>query len=126
MAHREFAGRVIASVDIRDGKLAITGWVESSPLSPGDALARSKAAGAVAVTVTDISCDGTEKGIDAAAVAGLTRSGSIPIIASGGLASLGDLAAVASYFDQGIVGFVVGRALYERRFNLIEVLSVSV
>ena len=59
-------------------------------------------------------------------MAGLTRSGSIPIIASGGLASLGDLAAVASYFGQGIVGVVVGRALYERRFNLIEVLSVSV
>jgi len=59
-------------------------------------------------------------------VAGLARSGGIPIIASGGLASLGDLAAVATYFDQGIVGVVVGRALYERRFNLIEALSVSV
>jgi phosphoribosylformimino-5-aminoimidazole carboxamide ribotide isomerase len=121
----EFPGRVIGSVDIRDGKLAIKGWVESSPLSPLNALARFKAAGTVAVIVTDISRDGTEQGIEPAAMIGLVRSSGIPIIASGGVASLADLAVLATYFTQGIVGVVVGRALYERRFSLVEALSVS-
>jgi phosphoribosylformimino-5-aminoimidazole carboxamide ribotide isomerase len=124
-ACREFPGRVIGAVDIRGEKLAIKGWVESSQLSAGDALARFKAAGAVAVTVTDISRDGTEQGVDAAAMIGLARGSGIPVIASGGIGSLADLAILASSFDQGIVGVVVGRALYERRFSLVEALSVS-
>ena len=56
---------------------------------------------------------------------GLVRSSGIPIIASGGVASLADLAVLATYFNQGIVGVVVGRALYERRFSLVEAVSVS-
>ena len=125
-ACREFPGHVIGSVDIRGGKLAIKGWVESSQLSAMDALARFKTAGTVAVTVTDISRDGTEQGVDAAAIVGLARGSRIPVIAAGGIGSLADLAILASSFNQGIVGVVVGRALYERRFNLIEALSVSV
>jgi phosphoribosylformimino-5-aminoimidazole carboxamide ribotide isomerase len=121
----EFPGRVIGSLDIRDGKLAIKGWVESSPLSPLNALARFKAAGTVAVIVTDISRDGTEQGIDAAAVVGLARRSGIPIIASGGIASLADLAILSGRFNQGVVGVVVGRALYERRFTLVEAISTS-
>ena len=124
-ACREFPGRVIGSVDIRGDRLAIKGWVESSQLSATDALARFKAAGAVAVTVTDISRDGTQQGVDAPAMIGLARTGGIPIIASGGIGSLAELAILASSFTQGIVGVVVGRALYERRFSLVEALSVS-
>jgi phosphoribosylformimino-5-aminoimidazole carboxamide ribotide isomerase len=124
-ACREFPGRVIGSLDIRGGRLAIKGWVESSQLSAADALARFKTAGVVAVTVTDISRDGTEEGVDAAAMIGLARGSGIPIIASGGIASLADLAILASSFNQGIVGVVVGRALYEQRFSLVEALSVT-
>jgi len=124
-ACREFPGRVIGSVDIRGDRLAIKGWVESSQLSATDALARFKAAGAVAVTVTDISRDGTQQGVDAPAMIGLARSSGIPIIASGGIGSLAELAILASSFTQGIIGVVVGSALYERRFSLVEALSVS-
>lgn len=124
-ACREFPGRVIGSLDIRGGWLAIKGWVESTQLSTADALARFKAAGAVAITVTDISRDGTEHGVDATAMIELARGSGVPIIASGGIASLADLAILASSFNQGIVGVVVGRALYERRFSLVEALSVS-
>ena len=124
-ACREFPGRVIGSVDIRGDRLAIKGWVESSQLSATDGLARFKAAGAVAVTVTDISRDGTQQGVDAPAMIGLARSSGIPIIASGGIGSLAELAILAGSFTQGIIGVVVGRALYERRFSLVEALSVS-
>lgn len=124
-ACREFPGRVIGSLDIRGGRLAIKGWVESSQLSAADALARFKTAGVVAVTVTDIARDGTEEGVDAAAMIELARGSGIPIIASGGIASLADLAILASSFNRGIIGVVVGRALYERRFSLVEALSVS-
>src|SRR5215472_11064311 len=89
-ACREFPGRVIGAVDIRGGKLAIKGWVESSQLSAADALARFKTSGAVAVTVTDISRDGTEQGVDAAELIGLARGSGIPMIASGGIGSLTD------------------------------------
>ena len=124
-AGREFPQRVIGSLDIRGGRPAIKGWVESSQLSAADTLARFKTAGAVAATVTDISRDGTEQGVDAAAMVGLARDSGVPIIASGGIASLADLAILASCFNQGIIGVVVGRALYERRFSLVEALSVS-
>jgi len=124
-AGREFPERVIGSLDIRGGRPAIKGWVESSQLSAADTLARFKTAGAVAATVTDISRDGTEQGVDAAAMVGLARDSGVPIIASGGIASLADLAILASCFNQGIIGVVVGRALYERRFSLVEALSVS-
>jgi len=124
-AGREFPERVIGSLDIRGGRPAIKGWVESSQLSAADTLARFKTAGAVAATVTDISRDGTEQGVDAAAMVGLARDSGVPIIASGGIASLADLAILASCFNQGIIGVVVGRALYERRFSLVDALSVS-
>jgi len=124
-ACREFPERVFGSLDIRDGRVAIKGWVESSQLSAAEAMARFRAAGTAAVIVTDISRDGTEKGVDPAAMAGIARSGSLPIIASGGIASLADLAGLASCFNQGIVGAVVGRALYERRFTLVQAMSVS-
>jgi len=124
-ACREFPGRVIGSVDIRGEWLAIKGWVESSQLSATDALARFKAAGAVAVTVTDISRDGTQQVVDAGSMIGLARSSGIPIIASGGIGSLAELTILASSFTHGIIGVVVGRALYERRFSLVEALSVS-
>jgi len=124
-ACREFPGRVIGSADIRGGRLAIKGWVESTQLSATDTLARFKSAGAVAVTVTDISRDGTEQGIDTPAMIGLARSSGIPIIASGGIGSLAELAILASAFSEGVTGVVVGRALYERRFSLVEALSVS-
>lgn len=121
----EFPDRVIGSVDIRDGRLAIKGWVESTELSLEAAIARFTQAGVAAVTVTDISRDGAETGVDADAMAEAARRGGISVIASGGVASLDDISALAGRYDQGVVGAIVGRAIYERRFSLAQAIAAA-
>lgn len=122
-ACREFPGRVIGSVDMRDGRLAIKGWVEKSELAVEDAIRRFKGAGVAAATITDISRDGAETGVDADQMAGFSQSSGVPVIASAGIAKLGDIISLARRFDDGVVGVVVGRALYERRFTLAEAIA---
>jgi phosphoribosylformimino-5-aminoimidazole carboxamide ribotide isomerase len=119
----EFPNRVIGSVDARDGRLAIKGWVEKSELTVEDAIARFKSAGVAAVTVTDIVRDGAETGVDAQRMAILAMGAGVSVIASGGIAKLGDIRALAARFKDGVVGVVVGRALYERRFTLAEAVA---
>jgi len=124
-ACEELPARVFGAVDAREGNLAIKGWVETSQLTVGEAIARFKEAGAAAVTVTDISRDGAQIGVDALRMAAIASAARIPIIASGGVASLEDVAALAAHFDHGVVGVIVGRALYERRFTLAEAIAAA-
>lgn len=121
----EFPGRVIGSVDMRDGRLAIKGWVEKSELTVEEAIRRFKTAGVAAAIITDISRDGAETGVNVERMVSLAREGGVPVIASGGVAKLDDVNALARRFDKGIVGVVVGRALYERRFSLAEAIAVA-
>ncbi len=116
----EFPGRVIGSIDARDGHLAIKGWVETSQLTVLEAMARFRAAGVAAVTLTDIARDGTETGANAAMFAAVAAQAGVPVIASGGVATLADIRTLARLFDTGVVGAITGRALYEGRFSLAE------
>jgi phosphoribosylformimino-5-aminoimidazole carboxamide ribotide isomerase len=120
-----YPGRIFGSLDVRNGKLAIRGWVETSELSVADALGRFRAAGVAAVIVTDISRDGTESGANVAMFAEAARLARIPVIASGGVASLNDLRTLKALFPDGVVGAITGRALYEGRFTLAEALSAA-
>ncbi len=88
---REFPERIFGSIDARDGRLAIKGWVETSELTVPEAALRFRNAGVAAVIVTDIARDGTEAGADVAIFAEAARHASIPVIASGGVATLEDL-----------------------------------
>jgi phosphoribosylformimino-5-aminoimidazole carboxamide ribotide isomerase len=115
-----YPGRMFGSLDVRDGKLAIRGWIETSELSVVDAVDRFREAGVAAVIVTDISRDGTESGANLSMFAEAARLAQMPIIASGGVASLDDLRILKSLFRDGIVGAITGRALYEGRFSLAE------
>jgi phosphoribosylformimino-5-aminoimidazole carboxamide ribotide isomerase len=116
----EFPGRVIGAIDARDGRLAIKGWVETSQLTVIEAVARFRAAGVVAVTVTDIARDGAETGANAAMFAAVAAQAGVPVIASGGVATLNDIRTLARLFDSGVVGAITGRALYEERFTLAD------
>ena len=120
-----YPGRIFGSLDVRDGKLAIRGWVETSELSVADALGRFRAAGVAAVIVTDISRDGTESGANVALFAEAARLAELPVIASGGVASLDDLRALKALFADGIAGAITGRALYEGRFSVAEAMSAA-
>ncbi len=121
----EFPGRIFGSLDIRDGKLAIKGWVETSELSVTRAAEIFTRAGVAALTVTDIARDGAETGVDAARMATYSRQAGVPVIASGGVATLADLRALADRFAQGVVGAIVGRALYEGRFDLSGAIAIT-
>lgn len=121
----KYLGRVFGSVDARDGKLAIKGWVETSQLTVEDAISRFKDAGVAAVTVTDIARDGTQQGVDALRMAEIASAARLPIIASGGVSTLDDIAALAREFKRGVVGVIVGRALYEGNFTLREAIAAA-
>jgi phosphoribosylformimino-5-aminoimidazole carboxamide ribotide isomerase len=118
-----YPGRIFGSLDLRNGKLAIKGWVETSELTVAEVVVRFREAGVAAVIVTDISRDGTESGADVAVFAEAARLAKVPVIASGGVASLEDLRALKALFREAVVGAISGRALYEGRFSLAEALS---
>jgi phosphoribosylformimino-5-aminoimidazole carboxamide ribotide isomerase len=118
----EFPARVFGSMDIRDRMLAMKGWVETSQLSIQQAVERFEQAQVAALIVTDISRDGTERGPNIELLSEVASSTQIPLIASGGVASLDDICALRGQSPKGIAGVIVGRALYERRFTLREAL----
>ena len=122
----EFPGRIFGSIDIRDGKLAVKGWVETSQLTVAEAADRFRAAGVAAAIVTDIARDGAQVGVDPARMEEIAKAVRIPVIASGGVASLEDIRALAMRYRAGVVGVVVGRALYEANFSLSDALAAAV
>jgi phosphoribosylformimino-5-aminoimidazole carboxamide ribotide isomerase len=124
-ACREFPGRVFGSLDVRDGRLAIKGWVETTPLTVAKAAERFRESGVAAAIVTDIARDGAQAGIDALRMAEIARSSGLPVIASGGVTSLADIRSLAARFDDGVVAVVVGRALYEGNFSLREAIAAA-
>ena len=124
-ACREHPGRVFGSLDVREGRLAIKGWRETSQLLAADALARFQRAGIAAVILTDISRDGTGSGIDIEMYDTVARSSETPVIASGGLARLDDVATLSRLFGHGVVGVITGRALYEGHFTLSQAIAAA-
>jgi len=119
---RAFPGRIVVAVDARDGVVAVEGWVESGGVTAVELGLRAAAWGAAALLYTDVARDGIHAGPNLAATAELARQVGIDVIASGGVSSLGDLAALR---DAGIPAVVVGRALYDRRFTLAEAIAVA-
>jgi phosphoribosylformimino-5-aminoimidazole carboxamide ribotide isomerase len=117
-ACERFPGRVFGSLDARNGRLAIKGWVETSQLTVAEAALRFREAGVAAIILTDIARDGTQAGANLGMFTATARLSGVPIIASGGIAALDDIRALRSLFDHGVVGAISGRALYEGRFTL--------
>ncbi|MDP9070635.1 MAG: 1-(5-phosphoribosyl)-5-[(5-phosphoribosylamino)methylideneamino]imidazole-4-carboxamide isomerase [Actinomycetota bacterium] len=115
-------GRVAVAVDARDGELAVRGWTEASGVQLGQALSRFEDAGVAALVVTDISRDGTLAGPDVSGLAAVLAATAVPVIASGGVGSLTDLQALARLEAGGrrLAGVVVGKALYEGAFSVVE------
>ncbi len=119
---RRWADRIIVAVDARGDRVAVKGWTEVSAETVVDVGRRARAAGAAALLYTDISRDGTGLGPNASATAALALAVAMPVLASGGVAGLDDLRALASV--PGVTGAVVGRALYTGAIDLREALAV--
>ena len=110
---------VAVGLDHRDGELAVHGWTEGSGVSLAEALRSFPSA--AAFVITDIARDGMLVGPDVEGLAAAASATHIPVIASGGVASLADLAALADV--AGLAGVITGKALYEGRFTVAEALA---
>jgi phosphoribosylformimino-5-aminoimidazole carboxamide ribotide isomerase len=116
-AARKFPGRVAVGIDARDGKVAVEGWAETSELSALEIARRFEDAGVAGLIYTDISRDGLLKGLNIDATIALADAVSIPVIASGGLASLDDVRALLQPRARKLEGAIAGRALYDGRLD---------
>jgi phosphoribosylformimino-5-aminoimidazole carboxamide ribotide isomerase len=123
-AAKNFPGRVAVGLDARDGKVAVLGWAEISELSALDIARRFEDAGVAAIIYTDIARDGLLKGLNLDATIALAESISIPVIASGGLASIADIKALLAPRARKLAGAIAGRALYDGRLDVAEALKL--
>ena len=116
-AAKRFPDRVAVALDGRDGKVAIQGWAETSELTALDIARRFEDAGVSAIIYTDISRDGLLKGLNIDDAVALAHAVSIPVIVSGGLASLDDVTALLQPRARKLAGAIAGRALYDGRLD---------
>ena len=123
-AARAFAGRVAVGLDARDGKVAVQGWAETSELAALDIARRFEDAGVAAIIYTDIARDGLLKGLNLDATIALADAVTIPVIASGGLASLDDVRALMAPRASKLAGAIAGRALYDGRLDAAAALAL--
>lgn len=126
-AARAFPGQVAVGIDARGGRVAVEGWAETSEMTALDLARRFEDAGVAAIIYTDIDRDGTMTGVNVEATVKLADALSIPVIASGGIASIADLQALrtAARACRGTIeGAISGRALYDGRLDLREALAL--
>jgi phosphoribosylformimino-5-aminoimidazole carboxamide ribotide isomerase len=123
-ACRNFPGRIAVGIDARGGKVAVEGWAESSELTVSDLARRFEDVGVAAIVYTDIDRDGVLAGLNLDATAKLARATEIPVVASGGLASMEDVKALMRPEYRMLEGAITGRALYDGRIDPREALAV--
>jgi len=109
----EFPGHIIVGLDAKDGKVAIDGWSKLSHHDVIDMAQKFEEHGVEAIIYTDIARDGMMQGVNVEATAKLARAINIPVIASGGITNMDDINALGAVADDGIMGAITGRAIYE-------------
>ena len=123
-AAQKYPGRVAVGLDARDGKVAVEGWAETSTVTALEIAQRFEDAGVAAIIFTDIARDGLLKGLNLDATIALAEAISIPVIASGGLASIDDVKALLTPRAKKLEGAISGRALYDGRIDPAEALAL--
>ena len=118
-----FPGRIVLGLDARDGRVAVRGWLETSPLEALDVARRHAGLPLAAIVFTDIATDGMLSGPNLPALAAMVQAVPLPIVASGGIASAADIRHVAA---TGAAGCIVGRALYEGAVTLPAAVEAAV
>ena len=116
-ACKRFPGRIAVGIDAKGGKVATEGWAEASELSAIELARRFEGAGVAAIVFTDIDRDGVLKGLNLPATLALARAVKVPVIASGGLASMADIDALLAPECAILEGAITGRALYDGRID---------
>lgn len=122
-ACKKFPHKIVVGIDSKSGRVATEGWIKTSEINAlelakqFDLAKKLEDAGVAAIIYTDISRDGTMSGPDFVGTKHLAQNLSIPVIASGGVSSLEDLIKIKSLEQFGVIGAVVGRALYDKKIN---------
>lgn len=117
---QRFPGHIIVGLDAKNGYVATDGWAEVSTVKATDLAKQFEADGVNEIVYTDIARDGMMQGVNVEATVEMARASTIPIIASGGITNMDDIRGLAPYAEQGIVGAITGRAIYEGSLDLAE------
>lgn len=116
-----FPGQIAVGIDALDGEVMVDGWVDGSNIQDTELAAHFEDAGVAAIIYTDINRDGTGAGVNVEATVRMAKATSIPVIASGGVGSLDDIAGV---FEAGLPGVIVGKAFYDKSVDPAEALGL--
>ena len=124
-ACRRWPGQIAADIAGRSGKAAVSGWIQETAMPVLELGRRCESLGASWIIYTDILRDGAQQGINLESTRTFARSLQIPVIASGGVSTLGDIASLLPLESEGVRGVIVGRALYAGTLNLREAISLA-
>lgn len=124
-AARRWPGRVWVGIDARGGKVAVQGWLETTGVDAVELARDMEGRGAAGIVFTDIDRDGTGQGVSVESTARLAEALGIPVVASGGVHSLEDVARLRKVASSGIEGVIVGRALYDGGVTLPDLLAAA-
>jgi phosphoribosylformimino-5-aminoimidazole carboxamide ribotide isomerase len=122
---KQFPAKILVGIDARNGRVAVRGWKETTSMAAIELAKRCQTDGASRIIYTDISRDGTREGLNVEDTAKLARSVRIPVIASGGVATLDDIRRLLPLEKEGVEGVIVGRALYSGALTLSDATSVT-
>ena len=121
----KYPGHIAVGIDAKNGDVAIEGWGEGSGVAATELAKKMADYGVATIIFTDISRDGMLSGVNAEATAALARACGVPIIASGGVASLDDIRNVKKYEKDGVAGCIIGKAIYTGAVNLPDALKIA-
>ncbi len=124
-ACRNFPDRIILAIDARRGRVALEGWREESSVSVIELVAEVEGIGLSAIIFTDIERDGMASGLNIESTRELSQATSIPVIASGGISRLEEIRALMALEPDGVIGVIIGRALYTGGIDLEEALRIT-
>ncbi len=119
-ACRHFRSHIIVGLDARDGMVATDGWAEVSQVKATELAKQFESDGVSAIVYTDIARDGMMQGVNVDATVAMARASSIPVIASGGITTLDDVKQLCAVAEEGVLGAITGRAIYEGTLDVAE------
>jgi len=123
-ACNRWPGRVAVDIAAKEGKAAVSGWVQKTDIWAKDLARKCEEMGASVIIYTDVLRDGTQKGVNLQATREIARALKIPLIASGGISTIEDIQALFPFEKEGISGVIVGRALYAGTLKLPEAIAL--